>query len=53
MKEQILELIKKIPEEEQNKLIEELALDLKRSRLDKAMELEREANRLRRSLNGL
>jgi hypothetical protein len=53
MKEQILDLIKDISEEDQNILITELALALKQQRLTKAMELEREANRLRCTLNSL
>ena len=53
MKQQILELLNTLPEEEQNILMEELNRALKQQRLQKSMELEREATRITWSLNGL
>jgi hypothetical protein len=53
MKEQILELLNTIPEEQQNILMEELNRALKQQRLQKLMELDKESDRLRWSLNGL
>lgn len=53
MKQQILELINTLPEEQQNILMEEVNRALKQQRLQKLMELEKEAIRVKWSLNGL
>lgn len=53
MKQQILELLNTLSEEEQNEIMEEVIKSLKQQRLAKAFELEKEANRLRWNLNKL
>lgn len=53
MKQQILDLINTLPEEKQNILMEEVNRTLKQQRLQKSMELEKEARRITWSLNGL
>jgi hypothetical protein len=53
MKQQILELLNTLPEEEQNILMEELNRALKQQRLQKSMELSKEARRIEWSLKGL
>jgi len=53
MKQQILDLINTVSEEEQNLLMEELRIALKQQRLQKSLELEREGRRINWSLNGL
>jgi hypothetical protein len=53
MKQQILELLNTLSEEEQNVLMEELNRALKQQRLQKLMELGKEASRIEWSLKGL
>lgn len=46
MKQQILDLLNTIPEEEQNILMEEIVRSLKQERLEKVFKLQKEADRL-------
>lgn len=53
MKQQILDILNTIPEEEQNILMEELTKSLKQQRLAKTYELEEEARRINWSIKTL
>jgi FixJ family two-component response regulator len=53
MKQQILESLNTLSEEEQNVLMEEIVKSLKQQRLQKSMELSKEARRIEWSLKGL
>lgn len=53
MKQQILELLNTLSEEEQNVLMEEIIKSLKQERLAKVMELGKEERRIEWSLKGL
>ena len=53
MKQQILDILNTIPEEEQNILMEELNRALKQQRLAKIYELEEEARRINWSIKTL
>ena len=53
MKQQILDLLNTLPEEEQNILIEELRQSLKQQRISKIFKVEEEARRIEWSLKGL
>ena len=46
MKQQILDLINTLPEEEQNVLMEEIVKSLKQERLEKVFKLQKEVDRL-------
>lgn len=46
MKQQILELLNTLPEEEQNVLMEEIVKSLKQERLEKVFKLQKEVDRL-------
>jgi hypothetical protein len=46
MKQQILELLNTLPEEEQNILMEEIVKSLKQERLEKIFKLQKEVDRL-------
>lgn len=46
MKQQILELLNTLPEEEQNILMEEIVKSLKQERLEKVFKLQKEVDRL-------
>ena len=46
MKQQILDLMNTLPEEEQNILIEEIVKSLKQERLEKVFKLQKEVDRL-------
>lgn len=46
MKQQILELLNTLPEEEQNVLMEEIVRSLKQERLEKVFKLQKEVDRL-------
>ena len=46
MKQQILDLINTLPEEEQNILMEEIVKSLKQERLEKVFKLQKEVDRL-------
>ena len=51
MKQQILEMLNSIPEKEQNDLLLDIRNTIKQDRLTKAMQLEREASRIKDTLN--
>ena len=53
MKQQILELLNTLSEEEQNILMEEINRALKQQRLTKVIELGKEGRRIEWSLKGL
>jgi len=46
MKQQILELLNTLPEEEQNVLMEEIVKSLKQERLEKVFKLQKEVDRI-------
>jgi hypothetical protein len=46
MKQQILDLLNTLPEEEQNILMEEIVKSLKQERLEKIFKLQKEVDRL-------
>lgn len=46
MKQQILDLLNTLPEEEQNVLMEEIIKSLKQERLEKVFKLQKEVDRL-------
>jgi hypothetical protein len=46
MKQQILDLLNTLPEEEQNILMEEIVKSLKQERLEKVFKLQKEVDRL-------
>ena len=46
MKQQILDLMNTLPEEEQNVLMEEIVKSLKQERLEKVFKLQKEVDRL-------
>jgi hypothetical protein len=53
MKQQILDLMNTLPEEEQNLLMEELRTALKQQRISKIFKVEEEARRIEWTLKGL